>query len=98
MVDNPDNVITKVKLDKYFSVTVEALGIAEKSVNPVSNDDALIILDMVKRYVSDAKFFRDDKSDWVNAFAALNYAHGWLDTGSKLGIFLVDDDRLFVVK
>jgi hypothetical protein len=34
----------------------------------------------------------------VNAFAALNYAHGWLDAGARLGLFDVDhDSTLFTV-
>ena len=40
----------------------------------------------------------DKKNDYVTAFAALNYAHGWLDVGSKLGIFNVKNDKLFVIK
>jgi len=92
-----DNEITSDKLKKYFSITSEALGIAEKNISPEREVDASVIIDMSKRYLSDAEFFRD-KGDWVNAFAALNYAHGWIDTGSKLGVFLVDDDKLFVLK
>ena len=54
-------------------------------------------IDMVERYVSDAKFFKIKKNDFVNAFAALSYAHGWLDAGARLGIFEVYDSRLFTV-
>ena len=36
--------------------------------------------------------------DFVNAFAALNYAHGWLDSGVRLDVFKVEDDSLFTVK
>ena len=35
---------------------------------------------MVSNYLSDAGHFRD-RGDFVNAFACLNYAHGWLDSG-----------------
>ena len=39
-----------------------------------------------------------EKGDLVNAFAALNYAHGWLDAGARLGLFDVDGDNvLFTV-
>jgi hypothetical protein len=51
---------------------------------------------MIERYVSDAKHFFE-KDDFVNAFAALNYAHGWLDAGARIGIFDVHDSRLFTV-
>ena len=51
---------------------------------------------MVSNYVSDAQHFFD-KDDWVNAFAALNYAHGWIDSGVRLKVFNVTDDKLFTV-
>jgi len=44
----------------------------------------------------DAKYF-EDKGDIVSAFAALNYAHGWLDAGARIGVFIVKDSRLFTV-
>ncbi len=89
--------ITLEKLDKYFSISKKAFDKASKAVNIDYKDEADIILDMSKRYISDAEFFKSN-DDFVNAFAALNYAHGWLDTGSKLGFFDVDDSNLFVVK
>ena len=52
---------------------------------------------MVSRYLSDAKHF-SDKGEKVTAFAALNYSHGWLDAGARLGIFDVEHDSvLFTV-
>ena len=51
-------------------------------------------IDMIERYLSDAEHFQK-KGDLVNAFAALNYAHGWLDAGARLGIFDVHDSELF---
>ena len=92
-----DNKITQEKLEKYFSVTEKALEMAEKSRNRTSLDkEREDFLDMIKRYVSDAKHFFE-KKDIVNAFAALNYAHGWLDAGARLGIFDVHDNKLFTV-
>ena len=38
------------------------------------------------------------KKDFVNAFAAVNYAHGWLDSGVRLGVFNVSDRELFTIK
>ena len=55
------------------------------------------IFEMVENYLSDAKHF-ESKDDFVNAFAALNYAHGWLDSGVRLDIFKVKDDKLFTIK
>ena len=40
----------------------------------------------------------DDIGDIVTAFAALNYAHGWLDAGARIGLFDVGhDSELFTV-
>ena len=89
--------ITLVKLDKYFFVSKSAFDKASKAINKSHKSEASIILDMSNRYISDADFFKKN-NDFVNAFAALNYAHGWLDTGSKLGFFDVDDSNLFVIK
>ena len=87
--------ITSEKLKKYFTVTEKALAAAEKSGNRTKLiDEREDFLDMVKRYVADAKHFAA-KGQVVDAFAALNYAHGWLDAGARLGIFDVHDNKLF---
>lgn len=94
---NKNVLITSEKLEKYFSVTKKALDLAEKSSNRTSlKNEREDFLDMIKRYVSDAEHFAK-KNDYVNAFAALNYAHGWLDAGARLGIFDVHDSKLFTV-
>ena len=49
---------------------------------------------MAQRYFSDAKHFKE-KGDLVTAFAAVNYAHAWLDAGARLGVFDVHDAELF---
>lgn len=87
--------ITAEKLKKYFNVTERALAVAEKSGNRTDlTDEREDFLDMIKRYVADAKHFAA-KGEIVDAFAALNYAHGWLDAGARLGIFDVHDNKLF---
>ena len=91
--------ITKEKLEKYFDVTGRALKkvkiAAEQKIN--WQEKAEDFLDMATRYYSDAKHFAS-KGDMVNAFAALNYAHGWLDAGARLGLFDVGkDNTLFTV-
>ncbi len=91
------NIITEGKLKNYFSITGKALEEAERSSNRTDlADERSDFLDMIKRYYSDAHFFYK-KGDFVNAFAALNYAHGWLDAGARLGLFDVHDSRLFTV-
>lgn len=91
--------VTEEKLKKYFDITGKAL----KKVKIVSKgkidfkNAAEDFLDMAQRYYSDARFFMK-KGDYVTAFAALNYAHGWLDAGARIGLFDVDhDSRLFTV-
>ena len=93
------NNITTEKLDKYFDVTGRALKkvkvAGQKEID--WKNSAKDFLDMAQRYYSDAQHFRDN-GDIVTAFAALNYAHGWLDAGARLGLFDVDhDSKLFTV-
>ena len=86
------------KLEKYFKVTEKALGkvkINEK-VKINIKESAEDFLDMAERYFEDAKHF-DEKGDKVNAFAAVCYAHAFLDAGARLGLFDVKDSRLFMV-
>lgn len=91
------NTITKEKLEKYFDLTSKALEQVKNNIIEGKEDHAKEIIDMVTNYLSDAKHF-EGKEDYVNAFAALNYAHGWLDSGVRLEVFNVNDDSLFTVK
>ncbi len=93
------DIVTDEKLDKYFTVTGKALKkvkiAKEKEIK--WKEAAHDFLDMAQRYYNDAKYFRQ-KGDIVTAFAALNYAHGWLDAGARLGLFDVDNkENLFTV-
>ena len=92
-----ENTISKQKLEKYFKLTSTALAKAKSKVIKGKEKYAKEIFEMVENYLSDAKFF-EKKQDYVNAFAALNYAHGWLDSGVRLDVFDVDDNKLFTVK
>ena len=88
--------ITEEKLQKYFKITEEALKTLEvavhgKSLLKVVADD---FLTMAKSYFEDARHYYE-KGDYVTAFAALNYAHGFIDAGVRLGVFKGEDDRLF---
>ena len=89
--------ITKAKLEKYFQLTSTALIEVKKAIIKGKEKEAKEIIDMVSNYLSDAKHF-ESKGDYVNAFAALNYSHGWLDSGVRLDIFNVKNDKLFTVK
>ncbi len=89
--------ITKEKLDKYFKVSEEALAAAKRSNNRLEMaKEREDFIGMVECYISDAKHF-ELKGDFINAFAALNYAHGWLDAGARIGLFDVHDSKLFTV-
>jgi len=92
-----NNLITAEKLKKYFSITQEALEKAKKALDVEKLDSAKDFLDMAQRYYDDAHYFLEKKDDAVLAFAALNYAHGWLDAGARSGLFKVKDSRLFTV-
>lgn len=92
-----NNIVTDEKLEKYFKITKEALDMALVAPKDEKNKEkAVDFLDMASRYYSDAKHF-EKKGDKVLAFAALNYAHGWLDAGARAGFFKVYDNRLFTV-
>jgi len=91
--------ISDEKLSKYFSITAEALRKVKIAANKGTKEYSIAadFLDMAERYFSDAGHFRT-KGDIVTAFAALNYAHGWLDAGARAGFFDVGhDSRLFTV-
>ncbi len=88
--------ISKQKIDKYFNLTETALAEVKKNIFRGMEKQAEEIIEMVENYVSDAHHFFN-KGDWINCFAALNYAHGWLDSGVRLKIFDVYNDKLFTV-
>lgn len=91
--------ITNEKLEKYFDVTKRALDkvVIASPTKTHLHHQAKDFLDMAQRYFDDAKHF-NVQGDKVTAFAALNYAHGWLDAGARAGLFDVDHDNvLFTV-
>ena len=88
--------ITNEKIEKYKRLTKTALEKAKESIIKGKESHAKEIIQMVSNYLSDAEHF-EKKGDFVNAFAALNYSHGWLDAGVRLDVFDVDDDKLFTV-
>jgi len=92
-----NNTITKEKLTKYFSLTEKAIEIVKKAIIKGKEEQSKEIIEMASNYLSDAKYFEKNK-DFVNAFAAVNYAHGWIDSGVRLGIFKVKDNKLFTIK
>lgn len=92
-----NNEISEEKLDKYFKISKEAIDmVLDKGLDETRLEEAKDALDMAQRYHEDAKHFKK-QGEWTTAFAALNYAHGWLDAGARLGLFKVKDSRLFTV-
>lgn len=91
------NTITSQKLNQYFSITKQALNKVQGNLDQKRKKEAEDFLDMAQRYYDDACHFLDKKQDAVLAFAALNYAHGWLDAGARIGLFKVKDSKLFTV-
>jgi len=91
--------ITEEKLNKYFKVTEAALKKVKIKVPKNTNLKKVAedFLDMAQRYFQDAKHFKE-KGDYVTAFAALNYAHGFLDAGARLKVFDVKDNKLFAIE
>lgn len=90
------NLVCDARLNKYFKITAEALEKAKKALDKDNLVKAGDFLDMAQRYYDDAKHFKE-KGHYINAFGALNYAHGWLDAGARAGFFKVKDSRLFTV-
>jgi uncharacterized protein len=91
--------ISEEKILKYLDTTRQALDKLKIAAPPRSFGRKLAedFLGMATAYYQDAQHFRES-GDYVNAFASVNYAHGWLDCGARLGLFDVgEDDRLFTL-
>ena len=89
------NQITPEKIKKYLDITEKAL--ASVVVVKEQQQQANEVLDMAQRYFHDAQYYHK-KGDWVTAFAAVNYAHGWLDCGTRLGVLNVQKNfHLFTI-
>jgi uncharacterized protein len=88
--------VTEERIEKYLMITRTALErIRVGEAKALDWDQkASEFRDMAQRYLSDAEHYRK-KGDLVTAFAAVNYAHGWIDAGARIGLFVAgpDDDR-----
>ena len=98
-MDGEGSMITDEKMAKYLDITTRArkkLSIAP----PVRSFDrklAIEFLETSESFFKEAVGFRND-NDYVRAFAAVNYAHAWLDGGARIGLFDVEeDDVLFTL-
>lgn len=89
----------KDKVEKYIAIEEEALAKLKIAVpqNSLMGEYAKNALEMINSYFEDAKHFRDH-GDLLNAFAALNYSYGWIDSLVRLGVFDgKNDHRLFTL-
>jgi len=87
--------ITEEKIRKSLDITKKALEIAKKNIKKKKEGEKII--SMVECYLKDSLYFLE-KKDFFNSFGAIYYAHGWLDCGARLGIFNVNDDKLFTIE
>ena len=90
------NLVCERRIDGYRKISEKALALAKKNIAKGKESEAKEIITMVECYLSDSKHF-EKQGHLVNAFAAINYAHGWLDSGARLKIFNVKDTKLFTV-
>nr|WP_157868148.1 DUF357 domain-containing protein [Pyrococcus abyssi] len=90
------NTISKEKIEKYLNITKEALERIEVAVDERSHlyIVAKDFLTMARSYFEDAKYYYE-KGDYVTAFAAINYAHGFIDAGVRLGVFKGENSKIF---
>jgi len=88
----------QTRFDKYLQLTETAIKKAQEAPENLDINDGTRadFLDMAQRYIDDAKHFHE-KGDLLNAFAAITYAHGWLDAGARIGLWDVHDGKLFTV-
>ena len=86
------------RVERYTAVTRAALAKVRPGKQQLGEEEAYrTFLDTAQRYFDDAGHFAS-QGNLVLALSALNYAHGWLDAGARLGIFEVEgDSRLFAV-
>lgn len=80
--------ITRTALEKVSIVAPE-----KSHLRKVAEDFLL----MSTSYFKDAVHFCE-KGDLVKAYGCINYAHGWLDAGARLGLFETGgDNQLFTL-
>lgn len=88
--------VTEEKITTYLAVTEKALSVLKvlppegSTLRKVAED----ILMMATSYFNDARYYKE-KADYVTAFACVNYAHGYIDSGVRMGLFMGDGSGLF---
>ena len=91
--------VDKIRVREYLKKTEKALEKIEITAPDRSYHSKIAadFFNMAESYYKDAVHFFDN-DDLDNAFACVNYAHGWLDAGARLGLFDTGgDDELFTL-
>ena len=89
----------KEKAERYIGITRKALELVE-IIPPQGSElrkTAELLLDMARRYLSDAEHFYR-KGDFPTALASASYAHAWIDVGVVLGVLKGEDPKIFMVE
>ncbi|MGC8657073.1 MAG: DUF357 domain-containing protein [Thermoplasmata archaeon] len=94
MVNEYHNIITDEKLNEAMLQVNSA--IKKIKIVPPEYSSLYVIArdayDMVTNYFKDSQYFRDH-GDLVNAFGALYYAYGWIDSCVRMGLFDAGEDH-----
>lgn len=61
----------------------------------VKDDKGKELVKLARCYFEDSKHFKE-KKDYENAFAAVCYAHAFLDAGVRIGVLVGEDNSLFM--
>lgn len=91
--------VSEERVEEYISKTEKALDKIEIAQPERSHLFSIAedFLEMAESYHKDAQHFKE-KGDLDTAFACINYAHGWLDAGARIGLFDTGgDDQLFTL-
>ena len=91
--------LSSERIERYLKLTETALSKVEVLFPEDSEKKEMAnrILEMVRSYHSDASYFLKEGRGG-DAFAAINYAHGWLDAGVRLELLDGKDDwKLFTL-
>ena len=87
------------RIEKYRTLTGKAL-VKIKIKNGLTSEmkeHALDFLEMARAYYNDSIYLQEKKL-LLESLCALSYAHGWLDSGVRLGLFeAFGDNKLFVL-
>ena len=90
--------ITLERIEKYLNLTAKARLKATPIIKNNADKKRLeSMLRMCDDYSSDARHFLKS-GKLVDSFAAINYAHAWIDAAVKIGLLDGhDDDVLFTL-